>query len=199
MSPGKAGNLNVRAQVRFRNADMIAARERLGINQHKAAEIAGVPIQSYVELEKLDYSRTSTRQHAQQVAAMLELPLDAVLPPGVECQVPSTMTAYRRIEVERLLEAKEAFDQRLILPPPEEKVLNDELSGAIVKVLNTLTYREQEIVKLHFGFDGAPSQTTKQIGDRFKITQMRVRQILDNAIRKLQNPVRARRIEGYVD
>jgi RNA polymerase sigma factor (sigma-70 family) len=63
------------------------------------------------------------------------------------------------------------------------------LSDQIHRLLTPLTAREEEIVRLHFGLDGAEPRTLEQIGERFHLTRERIRQIKMNAMWKLQHPV----------
>ena len=66
-------------------------------------------------------------------------------------------------------------------------------------VLKTLSYREREIVKLRFGIGDGYTYTLEEVGRIFKVTRERVRQVEAKAIRKLQHPVRARKLEGFLD
>jgi RNA polymerase primary sigma factor len=66
-------------------------------------------------------------------------------------------------------------------------------------VLRTLTYREREIIKLRYGIGDGYTYTLEEVGRIFKVTRERVRQVEAKAIRKLQHPVRARKLQGFVD
>ncbi|MFC1739554.1 RNA polymerase sigma factor RpoD [Planctomycetota bacterium] len=73
------------------------------------------------------------------------------------------------------------------------------LKERIGKVLKTLSYREREIIKLRYGIGDGYTYTLEEVGRIFKVTRERVRQVEAKAIRKLQHPVRSRRLEGFVD
>jgi len=73
------------------------------------------------------------------------------------------------------------------------------LRNRIENVLSTLTYREREIIKLRYGIGDGYTYTLEEVGRIFKVTRERVRQIEAKAIRKLQHPVRARKLEGFLD
>jgi len=73
------------------------------------------------------------------------------------------------------------------------------LKDKIGDVLKTLTYREQEILKLRFGLGSGATYTLEEVGKRFKITRERVRQIEAKAVRKLQHPIRSRELEGFLE
>ena len=73
------------------------------------------------------------------------------------------------------------------------------LRSRIDRVLKTLSYREREIIKLRYGLGDGYSYTLEEVGHIFKVTRERVRQIEAKAVRKLQHPVRARKLEGFLD
>ena len=66
-------------------------------------------------------------------------------------------------------------------------------------LLKTLTYREREIIRLRYGLGDGYTYTLEEVGRIFKVTRERVRQVEAKAIRKLQHPVRARKLEGFLD
>ena len=76
---------------------------------------------------------------------------------------------------------------------------SDMLKDRIEAVLKTLTYREREIIKLRYGIGDGYTYTLEEVGKIFKVTRERVRQVEAKAIRKLQHPVRARKLEGFLE
>jgi len=73
------------------------------------------------------------------------------------------------------------------------------LKERIDVVLKTLSYREREIIRLRYGIGDGYTYTLEEVGRIFKVTRERVRQVEAKAIRKLQHPVRARKLEGFMD
>ena len=73
------------------------------------------------------------------------------------------------------------------------------LKDKLEKVLETLTFREREIIKLRYGIGDGYTYTLEEVGKIFKVTRERVRQIEAKAVRKLQHPVRARKLEGFLE
>ncbi len=73
------------------------------------------------------------------------------------------------------------------------------LRERIEHVLKTLTYREREIIKLRYGIGDGHTYTLEEVGKIFKVTRERVRQVEAKAIRKLQHPVRSRKLMGFMD
>ncbi len=82
---------------------------------------------------------------------------------------------------------------------PVASASSDMLKDRIEAVLKTLTYREREIIKLRYGIGDGYTYTLEEVGKIFKVTRERVRQVEAKAIRKLQHPVRARKLEGFID
>ncbi len=82
---------------------------------------------------------------------------------------------------------------------PIESAGTEMLKDRIEEVLKTLTYREREIIKLRYGIGDGYTYTLEEVGRIFKVTRERVRQVEAKAIRKLQHPVRARKLEGFLD
>ncbi|MHC4469978.1 MAG: RNA polymerase sigma factor RpoD, partial [Planctomycetota bacterium] len=82
---------------------------------------------------------------------------------------------------------------------PVSAATHEMLKDKIEKVLQTLTFREREIIKLRYGIGDGYTYTLEEVGKIFKVTRERVRQIEAKAVRKLQHPVRARKLEGFLD
>ncbi|MEM9753680.1 MAG: RNA polymerase sigma factor RpoD [Planctomycetota bacterium] len=81
---------------------------------------------------------------------------------------------------------------------PVDSATQEMLKDKIEQVLKTLTYREREIIKLRYGIGDGYTYTLEEVGRIFKVTRERVRQVEAKAIRKLQHPVRARKLEGFM-
>jgi RNA polymerase primary sigma factor len=82
---------------------------------------------------------------------------------------------------------------------PSDRAAGDMLKQRIEQVLRTLTYREREILKLRYGIGDGYTYTLEEVGRIFKVTRERVRQVEAKAIRKLQHPVRSRKLRGFMD
>jgi len=82
---------------------------------------------------------------------------------------------------------------------PVTSATQEMLKERIDMVLKTLSYREREIIKLRYGIGDGYTYTLEEVGRIFKVTRERVRQVEAKAIRKLQHPVRSRRLEGFLD
>ncbi|MCD4832030.1 MAG: RNA polymerase sigma factor RpoD [Anaerohalosphaeraceae bacterium] len=82
---------------------------------------------------------------------------------------------------------------------PVQSATHEMLKDRIGDVLKTLTYREREIIKLRYGLGDGYTYTLEEVGRIFKVTRERVRQVEAKAIRKLQHPVRSRKLEGFIN
>jgi RNA polymerase primary sigma factor len=82
---------------------------------------------------------------------------------------------------------------------PVASATQEMLKERIDLVLKTLSYREREIIKLRYGIGDGYTYTLEEVGRIFKVTRERVRQVEAKAIRKLQHPIRARKLEGFLD
>jgi RNA polymerase primary sigma factor len=82
---------------------------------------------------------------------------------------------------------------------PTDTATQEMLRDRIEAVLKTLTYREREIIKLRYGLGDGYTYTLEEVGRIFKVTRERVRQVEAKALRKLQHPVRARKLSGFLE
>ena len=72
------------------------------------------------------------------------------------------------------------------------------LHEQLMEVLDTLTEREQKVLRLRFGLDDGRPRTLEEVGRQFNVTRERIRQIEAKALRKLRNPVRSKRIRDFL-
>jgi len=91
------------------------------------------------------------------------------------------------------------FIEDVSVESPVRTASNEMLRDRIEQVLKSLTYREREIIKLRYGIGDGYTYTLEEVGKIFKVTRERVRQVEAKAIRKLQHPVRCRKLEGFLD
>ena len=82
---------------------------------------------------------------------------------------------------------------------PSESISAAALKGRMVNVLETLSLREREGIKMRFGIGRDDTYTLEELGKKFKVTRERIRQIEIRALKKLRHPVRSRNLEGFLD
>lgn len=80
---------------------------------------------------------------------------------------------------------------------PEEYTINSVLRDDMLKLLHTLTPREEDILKLRFGFAGGEMRTLEHIAKVYNLARERIRQIESKALAKLKHPTRSVKIRGY--
>ena len=82
---------------------------------------------------------------------------------------------------------------------PTESTTHGLLRDKLDSLLKTLTYREREIIRMRYGLVDGYTHTLDEIARIFQVPRERVRQIEAKAVRKLQNPVRSKQLEGFID
>ena len=73
------------------------------------------------------------------------------------------------------------------------------LHEQLMEVLDTLTEREQKVLRLRFGLDDGRPRTLEEVGREFNVTRERIRQIEAKATRKLRHPSRSKKLKDYLD
>ncbi len=73
------------------------------------------------------------------------------------------------------------------------------LKEQLVDVLDTLTEREQKVLKLRFGLEDGSARTLEEVGKKFDVTRERIRQIEAKALRKLRHPTRSKKLKDYLE
>ena len=84
------------------------------------------------------------------------------------------------------------------VPVPAEAAAQTLLKEQLDEVLDTLTEREQKVLRLRFGMNDGRARTLEEVGKEFDVTRERIRQIEAKALRKLRHPSRSRKLRGVV-
>ena len=82
-------------------------------------------------------------------------------------------------------------------PGPADATSNALLAEALKEILDTLTEREADVLKMRFGMYDGRTHTLEEVGQIFGVTRERIRQIENKAIRKLRHPSRAKKIKDF--
>lgn len=82
---------------------------------------------------------------------------------------------------------------------PEESATSQLLKEQILEILESLSDREQKIIKMRFGLDGGKSHTLEEVGQEFAVTRERIRQIEAKALTKLRRHKDAKKLHEYLD
>ena len=85
------------------------------------------------------------------------------------------------------------------VPVPADAAAFTLLREQLAEVLETLTDREQKVLRLRFGLDDGRARTLEEVGKEFNVTRERIRQIEAKALRKLRHPSRSRKLKDYLE
>ena len=84
-------------------------------------------------------------------------------------------------------------------PAPAEAASFTLMKEQLMDVLDTLTPREEKVLRLRFGLDDGHQRTLEEVGKEFNVTRERIRQIEAKALRKLRHPSRSKKLRDYLD
>jgi RNA polymerase primary sigma factor len=84
-------------------------------------------------------------------------------------------------------------------PAPAEAAAYTLLKEQLMDVLDTLTPREEKVLRLRFGLDDGRARTLEEVGKEFQVTRERIRQIEAKALRKLRHPSRSKKLRDFLD
>ena len=101
---------------------------------------------------------------------------------------------FNQDEDSRLLDVLENEE----MPAPDNPLMDESLKVEVERALETLTDREAEVVKLYFGLGREHPLTLEEIGELFKLTRERVRQIKEKAIKRLRHASRSKPLRSYL-
>ncbi len=84
-------------------------------------------------------------------------------------------------------------------PAPAEAASFTLMKEQLMNVLDTLTPREEKVLRLRFGLDDGRQRTLEEVGKEFNVTRERIRQIEAKALRKLRHPSRSKKLKDFLD
>lgn len=85
------------------------------------------------------------------------------------------------------------------VPAPSEAAAFTLLKEQLTDVLDTLTPREEKVLRLRYGLDDGRSRTLEEVGKEFNVTRERIRQIEAKALRKLRHPSRSKKLKDFLE
>ena len=91
------------------------------------------------------------------------------------------------------------FIEDKIMPSPPDTIIHINLREQIEEALKTLTEREAKVLKMRFGLGDGNEHTLEEVGQQFKVTRERIRQIEAKALRKLKHPSRSRKLKSFTN
>jgi len=131
----------------------------------------------------------------EEIAAELDMPVERVREILKISQEPVSLETPIEEEDSHLGD----FIQDDNVPVPAEAAAQTLLKEQLDEVLDTLTEREQKVLRLRFGMNDGRARTLEEVGKEFDVTRERIRQIEAKALRKLRHPSRSRKLRDYLD
>ena len=134
--------------------------------------------------------------YPEEIAKEMQLPVDRVREIQKISQEPVSLETPIGEEEDSHLGD---FIQDDNVPVPAEAAAFTLLKEQLTEVLDTLTEREQKVLRLRFGLDDGRARTLEEVGKEFDVTRERIRQIEAKALRKLRHPSRSQKLKDYLD
>jgi len=132
----------------------------------------------------------------EEIAERMELPLDKVRKVLKIAKEPISLeTPIGEEEDSHLGDFIE--DKKVI--SPGDAVVQASLRGHVREILESLTPREEKVLKMRFGIDERTDHTLEEVGQNFSVTRERIRQIEAKALRKLRHPSRCRKLKPFYE
>ena len=130
----------------------------------------------------------------EEIAAELNLPVEKI--------IEANRTAADTLSLDTPVGDEEdtsigSFVEDERTPGPADATSNALLAEALKEILDTLTEREADVLRMRFGMYGGRTHTLEEVGQIFGVTRERIRQIENKAIRKLRHPSRAKKIRDF--
>ena len=130
----------------------------------------------------------------EEIAAELNLPVEKI--------IEANRTAADSLSLDTPVGDEEdtsigSFVEDERTPGPADATSNALLAAALKEILDTLTEREADVLRMRFGMYDGRTHTLEEVGQIFGVTRERIRQIENKAIRKLRHPSRAKKIRDF--
>ena len=130
----------------------------------------------------------------EEIAAELNLPVEKI--------IEANRTAADTLSLDTPVGDEEdtsigSFVEDERTPGPADATSNALLAEALKEILDTLTEREADVLRMRFGMYDGRTHTLEEVGQNFGVTRERIRQIENKAIRKLRHPSRAKKIKDF--
>lgn len=132
----------------------------------------------------------------EEIAARMEMPVNKVRKIIKIAQEPISLETPIGEEEDSHLGD---FIEDKIMPSPPDTVIHNSLREQIEEALKTLTEREAKVLRMRFGLGDGNEHTLEEVGQQFKVTRERIRQIEAKALRKLKHPSRSKKLRSFLD
>ena len=153
-------------------------------------------INKLVRVSRQLLQELGTEPTPEEIAREMDMSVDKVREIMKLCQEPVSLETPVGEEDDSHLGE---FLQDENAPIPADAAAFTLLREQLLEVLETLTDREQKVIRLRFGLDDGRARTLEEVGKQFNVTRERIRQIEAKALRKLRHPSRSRKLKDYLD
>ena len=153
-------------------------------------------INKFVRVQRQLLQELGREPYPEEIAKELDMPVDRVREILKISQEPVSLETPIGEEEDSHLGD---FIQDDNVPVPAEAAAQTLLKEQLDEVLDTLTEREQKVLRLRFGMNDGRARTLEEVGKEFDVTRERIRQIEAKALRKLRHPSRSRKLRDYLD
>lgn len=161
-----------------------------------------VPIYLSEKIKRVDkvatklYQKRGKEPTPEEIAAEMDLPLEEVISLIKIAREPVSLEKligkYEEISLGNLIEDKSVV-------APEEAVVNTHLSRQVEELLESLSPREEKILRMRYGIGEKHDHTLEEIGEDFKLSRERIRQIEKKSLKKLRHPSKSRLLRSYFE
>jgi len=182
--------MKIDIEIRVKSGQFREAREQAGFKtQREAAAALETSITTISAIENFRYY-PKTPWVIEKYERILGRSFEELFPEEFRSAVDVHMITSLKFNRE-LIRLPE-FRDDLLLPSAEDTYIEKEKKEMINESLKQLTEREAKVLRLRFGLDGKGERTFEEIGEVFKVTRERIRQIEAKALRKLKHPTRSK-------
>lgn len=159
-----------------------------------------VPVHMVEVINKVTRSNRKLVQELGREPTMEEIANDLKLP--LEKVIEASRTSADTLSLDTPVGDEEdttigSFVEDDNTPGPADATSNTLLAEALNEILDTLTEREADVLRMRFGMYDGRTHTLEEVGQIFGVTRERIRQIENKAIRKLRHPSRAKKIKDF--
>ena len=197
------GTFRFRIEARLKNADLVSARESLGLTAKEAAEKIGISYGLYIGAEAMQ--KYPSQENQDKICSFYQshgIPIlrEDVFPEELRRAKPNRKyIAEREIPREMLIPLQEADRRHLLVFDPEQEINVDDLRVGLDSAMKYLTPREAEVITLFYGIEDNDELTYEQIGVRFNISPERIRQIKEKALSRLRHSRASKPLRDFLE